>query len=69
MNRDTRISLTMRRILRRAAGRPYGHVCPTIGIYGTAQSVLLAALDRRGFICRNRPDPVISDAGRAAIEA
>lgn len=41
---------TQIRILRRAAGREGGNVCPTPGIHAGAQELVLRSLERRGLI-------------------
>jgi predicted ATPase len=55
-----------RRALVAAAARERGNVCPTPGIPGAAQTVLLRSLQSRGWITRSVV-PTITDAGRAAL--
>lgn len=59
-------------VLRRAAGRPDGHVCPTPGLAGAAQTRCLKKLYERGLITKTDPvdgslAPTITRAGRVAI--
>ncbi len=66
------LSPAQRRILRRAAGREHGNICPTSGIHACAQELVFRALERRGLIKypidfngeRIRGIPVISGCGR-----
>lgn len=69
MNGLTRSQLE---VLRRAAGRPDGHVCPTPGLAGAAQTRCLKKLFDRGLISKIDPvdgsrAPTITQAGRIAI--
>lgn len=64
------LTSAMFRALARAASRESGNICPTPS-HAAAQTALLNALDRRGFIVWDNPEiksiPRISDAGRAAL--
>lgn len=76
----TLLTPAMKRALRRAAARERGNICPTAS-HANAQTMLIKALDRRGYIVWDRPEgleingklikpwgaPRISEAGRAAI--
>lgn len=44
------ISPTQLRLLRRAAGREGGAICPTANVHAGAQELVLRALERRGLI-------------------
>lgn len=41
---------TQLRVLQRAAGREAGNICPTHGLRGASQELVLRALERRGLI-------------------
>lgn len=56
------------RVLKTAASRETGFVCPTHGVYAAAQDALLKALRSKGYITESH-SPVITEAGRAALEA
>ena len=58
----------MRKALRVAARRERGNVCPVVGVHSNAETMLIEALYRRGWIDCTRI-PYITAAGRAAIEA
>ena len=69
----------MKRALRKAISRERGNICPIPGVHANAETMLIAAMDRRGFIAWDKPDgykvgdhtfygaPRISDQGRRAI--
>jgi hypothetical protein len=66
-----------RKALERAASRERGNICPIVGVHANAETVLLEALDRCGYIAWDGPAPAlphsrgaprISDAGRAALQ-
>lgn len=68
-------SPTMLQVLRRAASRPTGYICPTPGLRGRAQTAVVRALIARGLIERepnaDGTDSLIwriSTAGYLAIE-
>lgn len=62
------LTRTMLEVLRRAALRPHGHVCPTFRLRGCAQDLVLDALRRRGLI-EGSPAPIITAAGRAQVQS
>jgi len=53
-------------VLRRAASRTPGYVCPTCGLHGAAQASVLVGLRAHDFIT-DGPAPVITEAGRAWV--
>ena len=62
----------MRRALERAAKRERGNICPIVGCWANAETMLIKAMDRRGYIAWDGGDaicgvPRISAVGRAAI--
>ena len=71
----------MRRALERAAKRERGNICPIVGCWANAETMLIKAMDRRGYIAWDHPEgfrygdgdavhhgaPRISAVGRAAI--
>lgn len=63
----------MLKALRRASTREHGNICPIVGIHANAETVLLNAMDARGFIAWDNPNhkvvPRISEAGRALVDA
>src|SRR5258708_4399386 len=71
----------MLRVLQVAASRERGNICPTRGVWAAAQTRLIEAMDRHGFIAWEKPEgyligdktfygaPRISEAGRAAVAA
>jgi hypothetical protein len=65
------LTITQQRILRTAAKRPQGNVCPTHGIYGRAQTVCLQKLFDLGFITPKDGGgnlaPTITELGREAL--
>ncbi len=63
------LTITQRTVLNRAASRPSGCICPTPGLYAAAQTAVIRALERQGFITRDGRIPVITAAGRAAALA
>ena len=63
------LSEAMAFVLKIAARRPRGNVCPTLGLRGRQQDLVLLGLSRRGFIDMNFGSPLITEAGRAAIAA
>ena len=64
-----KLSTTQRTVLNRAASRPSGCICPTPGLWAGAQTAVLAALERKGYIIDARTYPVITATGRAAALA
>ncbi len=62
----------MKKALANAAGRERGNVCPVGGVHAAAETALLAAMSRRGFIQWDGEVgwsvPRISPAGRQALE-
>lgn len=64
-----KLSPTAMRILKTAADRERGNICPTghTAVTGIAQSAIINALERRGLIAH---DGIwtITDAGRALVE-
>jgi hypothetical protein len=70
------LTKAQRKALCRAAKRERGNICPIPGVHANAETMLLDALDRRGFIAWDGPSPAtphmrgaprINDAGRAAL--
>jgi hypothetical protein len=57
----------MRRAIKTAAERERGTYCPIKGVHAAAETMLLEALDRRGFIEWDGPIPHVNDSARAAI--
>ena len=70
----------MMRALRKAASRERANICPIPGVHAAAETALIDALDRRGFIvwdngvARGATEhgphmsvPRISESGRAAL--
>ncbi len=57
------MSPTQLRILRAAAKRPGGYVCPTSGLHGAIQEKVLKALEGAGYITKE-PAPRITETGR-----
>ena len=58
--------------LRHAAKREGGNLCPVVGVFANAETMLLNALDRKGLIAwdggqPHKGAPRINSAGRAAI--
>ncbi len=72
-----KLTPAMVKALGRAAARERGNYCPVPSVHANAETMLLNALDRRGFIVWDNPEPRfgnsgsgaprITDAGRAAI--
>lgn len=64
---------SMMKALSDAAKRERANICPVVGVRGSAETVLLRALDAGGYIEWNgepwHSTPYISRAGRAAVEA
>ncbi len=59
-------------VLRRAAARPEGFICPTPGLRGAAQTACIVALRRLGYVTMPGPAlfpvaPRITEAGRKAL--
>jgi hypothetical protein len=44
------LSPTQLRVLRRAAGREAGNICPTPGLHAGAQEMVMRAMERRGLL-------------------
>lgn len=62
------LSPAQRRVLKDAADRPRGNVCPTRGLHGEVQTAVLRALDGAGLIDNfENGYPFINDFGRAAV--
>ncbi len=64
------MTATQRRLLRDAAAREDGNVCPTYGLRGAAQSAAIASLARLGFVRRVTKPYIlthITEEGRIAI--
>lgn len=59
----------MVRALTAATLRERGNICPIRGTYAAAETVLIKAMDERGYIAWDGPAPRISDAGRAIAKA
>lgn len=63
-----KLTETRLRVLRRAASRSSGYVCPTPGLHAAAQDVVIDGLRELGYVT-NEPAPRITDAGRDALAA
>jgi hypothetical protein len=77
-----KMSPAMKRALARAANRERGNICPIRGVWANAETMLIDAMDRRGFVAWDYPDkinehgvqllhrgcPRISQLGRWALE-
>lgn len=59
----------MRRVLRRAAGRERGNICPIVDarVFANAETMLLRGLVSRGLATNENGIPRITDAGRSAV--
>lgn len=69
----TKLTNAGRKALLRAANREGGNLCPVVGVHAAAETRLLEALDRCGFIAWDggapfKGAPRITDAGRAALK-
>lgn len=58
----------MIKALKTAANRERANICPIIGVYAGAETVLLKALDAGGYIAWDGPVPRISAVGRSLLE-
>lgn len=60
------LSEPMLKALRKAAARERGNYCPVPGVHANAEHMLLLALDRRGFITWDNPEPKFGFNGSSA---
>lgn len=66
------LSEAQMKALAKAASRERGNFCPIVGVRAAAETALLTALDKRGFVQWDSGTPFhgaprITDAGRAAV--
>ncbi len=63
------LSKPMQKVLKRAASREAGNVCPIVDVrvFAAAEASLLRALWARGFINNFNGIPIITKAGRDAV--
>ena len=59
---------TQYEVLTRAANRERGNICPTPGLHHGPQKMVLASLERKGWIDMNGGFPIITLSGRDARE-
>ncbi len=62
-----KLSDTALRVLRIAANREPGNICPTGGLPGNSENILLESLERKGLITGAHGSPFITEAGRKVV--
>ncbi len=61
------LTKTQYAVLKRAARRDSGSICPTPGLWAAAQESVISALIRKGLARRDGRVPVITTAGKVAV--